>query len=318
MALAFRTLLLAGVFSVSALAGFPHTASPGISRPWATRAFFSTPHGQIHYAFGGDDNIDGLRTWRRPPLVLFHSHPRSISEFKYLLDELQPTPFVAFDYFGFGSSDDCLTCNASLNEYVSIDEFAEYASQVLTALGVEQYDALGSLKGCAIATNLAAKDHRVRSLILANPAYWLPDVVAKIRSYMNVIKNPVLQPDGSHLIQTWNDTSANPLPYLPLMEEKTIDELRAYFVGWQYVLAELDNNNNTLPALKAFGGKTLLLWGGVALAIEDLFGFHTVQFRRMIEEAVRDKQIEEFEFGNEGMMAANATELAPIIAKFLS
>merc|ERR1711959_841223 len=238
--------LLVAVTCGIASAGFPSGSSAGLSRSWATRAFYTTPHGQIHCSY----RVDSADS----PLVLFHSHPRSISEFKYLLDELQPTPFVAFDYFGFGSSDDCLTCNASLNEYVSIDEFAECASQVLTALGVVQYDALGSLKGCAIATNLAAKDHRVRSLILANPAYWRPDVVAKIRSYMNVIKNPVLQPDGSHLIQTWNDTSANPLPYLPLMEEKTIDELRAYFVGWQYVLAELDNNNNTLPALKAFGG----------------------------------------------------------------
>lgn len=298
------------IFTASLLCAIAKAGFPSGGRVSATRDFYDTPHGQIHYAYN-------LATGTAP-LVLFHSHPRSIAEFKYVLQSLGPsTNFVAFDYFGFGSSDECLTCDAAQNEYVSIAQFAKYASAVLTKLGVKQYVPTGTLKGASIATNLAANDKRASRLILANAAYWLPDVEAKIRSYMSMIKNPVLYANGAHLITVWNDSSASPKPYLPMMEEKTVDELRAYFSGWQYVLAELDNNNNTLPEMKRFTGKTLLLWGKACLARADSFGFHTAQYTKMIEDALQHEEIHELEYGNEGMMASNHTEIAQIIQAFL-
>merc|ERR1712166_19181 len=131
-----------------ASAGYPSGSSSVFSRPWATRGFHSTPQGQIHYVHCGD-----FATTKT--LVLFHGHPRSTTEYSYLMDTLHSRySFVAFDYFGFGSSDDCLTCNSTLNEYVSIQHFAEYAQQVLAMLRVGRYAAVGSLKGASIATTL--------------------------------------------------------------------------------------------------------------------------------------------------------------------
>lgn len=302
----------------AASAGYSPASSSVLSRPWATRAFHNTPHGQIHYAYGGDFSAQAT-------LVLFHGHPRSTTEFSYLMDELHSThAFVAFDYFGFGSSDDCLTCNATLNENVSIKAFAGYAQEVLSLLEVHKYAAVGSLKGASIATTLGASDARAEAVVLANSAWWTPDVVAKIMSFLNFIKNPALHADGSHLITAWNDTSASPYPDLHKMEEKTQDELRALFSGWQYVLSELQNNNNTLPDLKAIKGKSMLLWGGAALQHWDSFGFHVAEFKQAITDALthpgllhaRKPVVHELEYGNEGMIAANATAIAQMIRDF--
>ena len=139
--------------------------------------------------------------------------------------------------------------------------------------------------------------------------------------------SPALATDGSHLITAWNDTSSSPFPDLMKMEEKTIDELRAMYSGWQYVLAELDNNNRTLPNLKAIKSKTMILWGLTALAEIDAFGFHTKVYRKAIEDALTHKSllpgtgrkpvVHELQYGNQGMIAANATEIAAMIAAFL-
>ena len=142
-------LLVLLVSVVCCNGAYPSTTSSvsaAFSRSWATRAFKNTPHGQIHYVYGGDFKAT-------PTVVLFHSHPRSAGEFAYLLDSLHPShSFVAFDYFGMGASDDCTSCNATLNEYVSIPAFGEYAKEVLSLLEVGRYASVGSLKGAAIAT----------------------------------------------------------------------------------------------------------------------------------------------------------------------
>ena len=53
-----------------------------------------------------------------PPLVFFHGHPRSTEQIKRLMEHIPTSqPLIAVDYFGAGSSDECI-CNETRNESV--------------------------------------------------------------------------------------------------------------------------------------------------------------------------------------------------------
>ena len=75
------------------------------------RAFYDTPKGAIHYVIRG--NVSAA-----PPLVFFHGHPRSTEQIKRLMEHIPTSqPLIAVDYFGAGSSDECI-CNETRNESV--------------------------------------------------------------------------------------------------------------------------------------------------------------------------------------------------------
>ena len=90
------------------------------------RGFHTTPNGALHYVVGG--NVTAT-----PPLVFFHAHPRSTEQIKILMTKIPKTqPFIAVDYFGAGSSDEC-QCDESKDEFVPYTTFAQWVLDICDA-----------------------------------------------------------------------------------------------------------------------------------------------------------------------------------------
>jgi len=295
-----------------AMASFAPQPPSVATRSWATRYFHNTPRGQIHVT--RSLSLDPARQ----TLVLLHGHPRSTAEWVGVLDEMVPAGFnfVAFDYFGMGHSDDCLSCN--FTSVVEFPEFVGYVKDALQALGVTRFVPVGNLKGFAIAQELAAQSPtQVEKLVLLNPAFFTPDIEAKVRSYMGGLEHPVLNATGQHLLTVWNDPSDSPKPDLTAMTLKATDELRALWTGYQYILAGLNHNNNTITQLKTISAETLVVWGTAALAGWDAYGFHCDLFQKLITDAIQHGTILRIADGSEGMTSANSSLVADALTHFL-
>ena len=90
------------------------------------RAFHTTPKGALHYVVGG--NVTAT-----PPLVFFHAHPRSTEQIKVLMTKIpKAQPFIAVDYFGAGSSDEC-QCDETKDEFVPYTTFAQWVLDICDA-----------------------------------------------------------------------------------------------------------------------------------------------------------------------------------------
>eukprot|EP00966_Prymnesium_polylepis_P274928 6352742-Prymnesium_polylepis.1 len=216
-----------------ALGGVNATSWP--SRSWARRGFYHTEYGSIHYVYGGNFSAPA------PTLAFFHMNPRSTADFEQTIDLLHADyPFVAFDYFGQGHSDDDPRSGSDSvdTDFVSAGDFAAYAVAVMDNLGVGQFVPIGAASGSGIALNLAASwPHRVASSVLINPIWYYPEVAANVKKYMWLGKSPPLVANGSHLIDAWNNINGQPVGRdLALQESKTVDVVRARTTEWQYIM----------------------------------------------------------------------------------
>jgi len=311
-----RFVLIMGLCAAFASAG--GSSSPPLKTKSSVRGFHSTPEGQIHYVAGGDYSSGHETT-----LLLLHGHPRSTTEFRGLVEALEGKyAFVALDFFGFGSSDDCVSCDSTTNAHVDVARWSSYAVEIMDSLNVSTFVPVASLKGTYSAAYIAqAYPERVEATVLVLPLWLNNATLQKVQGYMNMAKHPQLAANGSHLLTAWADTSAGGGMDTALNEDKTLDNLRSLMGGWAYLWHMFDMNNDLLSAMSSFKSKTMVVWGEKALAGWDMFGFETATSCAKIEAALKSNgnpvMVHKLEYGYESSMAVNSTAIAAWIQDFL-
>jgi pimeloyl-ACP methyl ester carboxylesterase len=292
------------------------TSSPPLKTKGSTRSFHATPDGQIHYVTAGDFST-------QTTLLLLHGHPRSTTEFRGLVNDLQGKyAFVALDFFGFGASDDCSSCDPDSGRHVDVKQWASYVIEVMDALEVKRFVPLGSLKGTYSAVYITqAYPDRIDATVLVLPLWLNNATLTKIQGYMEALKHPHLYSTGSHLITAWNDTSAGGGMDIQHNEDKTLDNLRSLTGSWAYLWHMFDMNNDLIEALGSFSHKTMIVWGEKALAAWDMYNFDTATSCAKIEKAVQASgsplTVHKLPNGWESSVAQNSSRIASWIEQFL-
>ena len=175
---------------------------------YVRRVFYDTPKGAIHYVVRG--NVSGTA-----PLIFFHGHPRSTEQIKLLMLNIPKSqPFIAVDYFGAGSSDEC-QCDESKDEFVTYNVFAQWVLNICDAEGVQKLIPFGALTGGGPAFELAwlaAKKGRAAAMVQFEAYYLSPKAKAYIDStYIPSIRHLPINVNGSHLAYWWVRPDAGPI-----------------------------------------------------------------------------------------------------------
>jgi pimeloyl-ACP methyl ester carboxylesterase len=164
-------------------------SAPGVTSAAIRRTLVDTRFGQVHVRLAGQSSA-------AVPLVLLHMTPLSSAMYDPLLPLFGSDRLVvAPDRPGFGFSD--------LPDHpLTMSEYAASTLDVLDALGVETFDAIGTHTGSVEAVELAASHpERVRNVALVGiPAYTRRELDE--RTYrLNGVPPPA--EDGSHLQWNW-------------------------------------------------------------------------------------------------------------------
>lgn len=120
------------------------------------RGLVRTSYGHIHYREAGAEGS-------RPAIVLLHINQQSSALMTELIEAIAPQRrAIAMDYPGHGMSD-------HLAVQPTIPDYAHCAIEVLDALGVGAFAALGEATGAAVSVALAtAAPQRVERAVLVN------------------------------------------------------------------------------------------------------------------------------------------------------
>jgi len=293
------------------------------------RHFFHTPKGLVHYVVRGDVKAT-------PPLVFFHGHARSTEEMKTLaVDHIpQSQPFIAFDYFGLGHSDECI-CDETRDEFVTYNAFAAFALQVCDKLGVKQMIPFGALTGCSIAielAGLAAEQGRVERMVLFEAFYLKPSAESYVNNiYIPSIRHLPIHADGSHLISAWFKPDGGPIgpsSSIPVAsdlaenEQKTVDWLVALRTGWQFKKGWTAYNDKIIPRMVQLANasvKTLFIYGTYVDALSNKYGldhdWSEAHINAVLPSSLRDIVL--VNNGTEGSLHQNATLVAKYMHDFL-
>ncbi len=166
------------------------------------RGLLKTPHGLIHFVAKG-----ALARPDRAALVCLHMSPRSVDEFRELQELLgtEERLVVAIDELGYGASD-------NPDKSVTLEQLADTVMCVVEHLGIQRFCLVGSLMGCYMSINLAARfPERCAGLFLHNPYLWPDEAVEKARGEAASEKTGAeweSKPDGSHFTDLWKLRSA--------------------------------------------------------------------------------------------------------------
>ena len=169
------------------------------SRPWSQRGFYPTQYGSVHYVYSGNFSSAA------PALVFFHMNPGSTANFEQTIDLLHTDfPFVAFDFFGQGHSDDDPRYNSTdidIN-FVNASEFADFALAVLDELKAERFVLVGALSGTATSLAIAeAVPHRLDAIVLINPMWYFKDVAKSVRKCVQMLRLACIW--LAHVLHAW-------------------------------------------------------------------------------------------------------------------
>mmetsp|Transcript_34626 Transcript_34626/g.92849 ORF Transcript_34626/g.92849 Transcript_34626/m.92849 type:complete len:343 (+) Transcript_34626:39-1067(+) len=313
-----------------ALAAWP----PGAVR----RRFWETPRGFLHYVVRGD-------VAATPPLVFFHAHPASTEQLRFLAEKLpQSQPFIAVDYFGAGSSDECI-CDEGKDEFVDYTTFAFFVLQICDAEKAGKIIPFGVLTGGSPALELAylaSEQKRVDKVVFYETLFLSPKAKAYVDSvYIPSIRH--LQPaaNATHLVKFWYQPDAGPVnglcmfaaqtdseragcldPDLERNQQKTVDALLNMRTGWQFKMAWTAYNDKVatrLSHVSAANASVLFMYGEAADALQNKFGLDHDWSAAHLHAAVPDAQrtVLTLPAGTEGAMQSNATWMAAAIGEFL-
>jgi len=182
------------------------------------RGLVPTKLGLVHYA-SNDVNANARADSAVLPIVGFHMSPRSVDEYKEIMDGFackettsvdKPRLFIAMDEFGYGQSD-------NPNQSCTLDDIADCFLEVLDRLKVRRCIVAGSLMGCYIALSLAARHpDRIAGVVCANLYYFqaaqrekaASEDVERDHSNSGSIPDTFgLREDGSHISKIWGKRS---------------------------------------------------------------------------------------------------------------
>jgi len=290
--------------------------------------YLDTPKGQLHYVVGG--NVSDPRS-----MLLIHSHPRSTTEFRYMVEVMKSqVPFIAIDWFGMGYSEDYLG-SGEHDQWCSFEDMAAFILQIASNEQMGKFTVVGHLKGSHPAIELAyqAGPHRVDKLVLMNPLILSPTAKAFINDKLiPMLRGQQLSADGSHLAMAWKDPSAAPMgpdgtPWnntrdLLGNQEKTNDELRCMNTGWQYDAAWTAYNEKNEPRMAAVDvyARSLFVYGtsfleeDIKYGLDPQFSFNA--FGRALTHGHNSTQY--LQGAGEGMLIQNSSKIADIISNFVN
>ena len=291
------------------------------------RAFHSTPKGALHYVVRGDVKAT-------PPLVLFHAHPRSGEQFKLLASNIPASqPFIAVDYFGAGSSDEC-ECNELVDEFVGMNDFAKWVLDICDVEGVDKLVPFGSETGASAAIELAwlaSKQGRVDAMVYFEAYYLSPKAKQYIDNvYIPSVRHLPIVLNGSHLLFWWTKPDAGPIgptsmapveADLNANEQKTIDALLNLRTGWQFKKAWSAYNDlipGRLADLVRANVSALFIDAGFADWLGNHYGLDKDWSRAHINAIIPDSLRTNVEISNatEGALEQNATVAAKAVRDF--
>jgi pimeloyl-ACP methyl ester carboxylesterase len=195
------------------------------------RGLVQTTLGKIHYTAVGTNNDQ--QTQRLLPIVAFHMSPRSVDEYKEVMecacrrrgDNNNNRLFIAMDELGYGQSD-------IPNKACSLEEIADCFLTVLDHLGVTKCVVVGSLMGCYFALSLAARyPDRIKGVVCTNLYYFQKEARKKAleadqkreNTGMKAEDGWDIQDDGSHIANVWGTRSSWLTP--ELNTRATLDNL---------------------------------------------------------------------------------------------
>lgn len=168
---------------------FPAEPSAGIRRGYA-----DTRSGQLHYRYSPER--DGV------PLLMLHQTPLSSRMYRNVLPLLaEDRQVLAPDTPGYGESE-------RAGDSPSINDYSDSLVDWMDALGIQRADLFGYHTGSAVAADFAARyPDRVRSLVLMSVPLFSAD---EMQQWSLGELDP--KPDGSHLLDMWNNTYNNRAP----------------------------------------------------------------------------------------------------------
>lgn len=156
------------------------------------RHLCETSHGYIHMRSAGEGGT---------PIVCLHKGQYSSRQFRHILPLLADTAMViAVDRLGYGMSD-------AAASRPSMAEYAATTLEALDAIGVEEFDVVGSHTGSTEAVELATRfPQRVRRVVIAGAPLWVQDERVAMLAHYGGRGNTVydVKDDGSHLLAIWN------------------------------------------------------------------------------------------------------------------
>ncbi|MEZ5500814.1 MAG: alpha/beta fold hydrolase [Steroidobacteraceae bacterium] len=133
------------------------------------------------------------------PVVVQHDAAGSSDIIRPLAESfIGHRPVIAIDLPGHGESDNTLGSGR-----VTVAGHARAVQQALRALGVDQYDFVGTWGGALVGLELATTARSaLRRLVLADLMYFDAPTLARLRKHYT----PRIEPDwyGGHLLHTWH------------------------------------------------------------------------------------------------------------------
>lgn len=205
----FVVCALATMVSISALAQTPPPTIPdgGAKRaelkPWIAhqpklmkRRFADIAEGQVHYWQGGPAKSD--KNSRKTPLIFMHPGPQTARVQVPLLDVLAETrPVYAPDLMGMGDSSPPLLKDGKEPD---LDYFADAAFRFADAVGLKEFDLMGSSLGGYVAVEMAyQRPHRVKHLVINRLNIMSGELLEQFTKY----HGPKVVPDQSGMYVTF-------------------------------------------------------------------------------------------------------------------
>jgi len=288
----------------------------------------------------------------KPTLLLFHGNPDSVTGFRELLNNSEAKGaynFMAFDYFGCGSSDDCVapacldpdTSPSDAHHFVTIPEFVGVVKEVVADHKVTtQLVCMGYLKGSQVAVECGKQfGSRVLAMMLIAPVWFDPDVVKIVEKYTLHTRNVEIRPDGQEYLDAWHQPSVAPCDQvngsycgvwtpknLELNHLKTLNRIRAFQTQWQLILAGLGTNDDLVnrTLIKSIAAKHVYI-GWPETGVEVMWPQDGFKLDSSLEvnyawgNATGGSVVIDYvALANEGTMAQNASHYAKQLYKMIS